>query len=59
MVHNIVANRETLFDKMNMVASPNCQICGVREDNVHLFTECISVREAGGCSLGSLCSGMG
>ena len=48
VVHNIVANRERLFDKMNMVASPNCLTCGIREDNMHLFTECISVREAWG-----------
>ena len=44
VVHNIVPNRERLFDKMNMVASPNCKICETRENNMHLFTECVSVR---------------
>ena len=48
IVNNIVPNRERLFDKMHMVASPNCLICGVREDNIHLFTECVLVRETWG-----------
>ena len=48
IVNNIVPNRERLFDKMHMVASPNCLVCGVREDNSHLFTECVSVRETWG-----------
>ena len=48
IVNNIVPNRERLFDKMHMVASPNCLVCGVREDNTHLFTECVSVRETWG-----------
>ena len=50
VVHNIVAKRERLFDKMNMVVSPNCQICGIREDNVHLFTECFLLEKLGGGS---------
>ena len=29
-----------------MVASPNCTTCGVIQDNVHLFCECVNVREA-------------
>ena len=33
---------------MNMVNTPNCLVCGVREDNTHLFTECVMVREAWG-----------
>ena len=48
IVNNIVPNRERLFDKMHMVASPNCLVCGVREDNTHLFSECVSVRETWG-----------
>ena len=32
--------------KFNMTASPDCLSCGVVQDNVHLFCECISVREA-------------
>ena len=47
IVNNIVPNRERLFEKMHMVASPNCLVCGVREDNTHLFTECVSVRKLG------------
>ena len=48
IIHNIVPNRERLYMKMNLVATPNCLICGVREDNTHIFTECIMVREAWG-----------
>ena len=48
IVHNIVPNKERLFTKMHMVNSPNCMVCGVREDNTHIFTECIMVREAWG-----------
>ena len=48
VIHNIVPNRERLFMKMNMVNSPNCLLCHEREDNVHLFMECILVREAWG-----------
>ena len=43
IVHNIVPNRERLFTKMHMVNSPNCMVCGV-----HIFTECLMVREAWG-----------
>ena len=45
IVHNIVANKDRVF-KFNMTASPNCAICGVLQDNVHLFCECLNVREA-------------
>ena len=31
-----------------MVNSPNCLVCGVREDNAHIFAECLMVREAWG-----------
>ena len=48
IVHNIVPNRDRLHSKMNMVNSPNCLVCGVREDNTHLFTECVMVREGWG-----------
>ena len=48
IVHNIVPNRDRLHTKMNMVNSPNCLVCGVREDNTHLFTECVMVREGWG-----------
>ena len=46
IINNIVPNRERLFMKMNMVDNPGCLKCHVREDNVHLFTECILVNEA-------------
>ena len=45
IIHNIVANKDRVF-KFNMTASPNCSICGVLQDNVHLFCECVNVREA-------------
>ena len=48
IVHNIVPNRDRLFNKMHMVNSPNCMECGVREDITHIFTECVMVREAWG-----------
>ena len=48
IVHNIVPNRERLYTKMHMVNSPNCLVCGVREDNTQIFTECLMVREAWG-----------
>ena len=48
IVHNIVPNRQRLFSKMNMVAHPNCLLCGVVEDNTHIFTGCVMVREAWG-----------
>ena len=46
LVNNIVANRDRLFNKFHMVPSPNCLHCNVLHDNVHLFSECILVREA-------------
>ena len=45
IIHNIVANKDRVF-KFNMIASPNCSTCGVAQDNVHLFCECLNVREA-------------
>ena len=48
IIHNIIPNRERLYTKMHMVNSPNCLVCGVREDNTHIFTECVLVREAWG-----------
>ena len=45
-INNIVPNRERLFLKMNMVDNPSCLKCHVREDNVHIFTECLLVNEA-------------
>ena len=48
IVHNIIPNRQRLFSKMNMVAHPNCLLCGVVEDNTHIFTGCVMVREAWG-----------
>ena len=48
IINNIVPNRERLFMKMNMVNSPNCLVCHVREDSTHMFMECIMVREAWG-----------
>ena len=45
ILHNIVANKDKMH-KFNMTASPNCLSCGVSQDNVHLFCECVSVREA-------------
>ena len=46
IIHNIVPNRERLYLKMNMVNNPCCIECNVREDNVHIFTECSMVQEA-------------
>ena len=45
IIHNIVANKDRVF-KFNMTASPNCAVCGVLQDNVHLFCECVNAREA-------------
>ena len=45
IVHNIIANKERVF-RFNLTASPNCTLCGVLQDNVHLFCECVTVREA-------------
>ena len=45
IIHNIVANKERVH-RFNMINSPNCTDCGVIQDNVHLFCECVSVREA-------------
>ena len=45
IVHNIVANKDRVH-KFNMTVSPNCPACGVVQDNVHLFCQCLSVREA-------------
>ena len=45
IIHNIVSNKDRMH-KFNMTASPNCISCGVIQDNVHVFCECISVREA-------------
>ena len=45
IIHNIVANKDRVF-KFNLTASPNCTICEVLQDNVHLFCECVNVREA-------------
>ena len=46
IVNNIVANRDRLFHKFNMVPSPSCVQCRSIHDNVHLFCECILVRES-------------
>ena len=48
IINNIIPNRDRLFTKMHMVNSPNCMLCGVRETNFHIFTECVMVREAWG-----------
>ena len=48
IIHNNVPNRERLFTKMHMVNSPICKLCGVREFNTHIFTECVLVSEAWG-----------
>ena len=46
VINNIVANRDRLYSKFHMAASPFCLPCGVLQDNVHLFCECKLVREA-------------
>ena len=46
LIHNIIPNRDRLCNKFNKAATPNCLACGVLHDNVHLFCECKSVREA-------------
>ena len=45
IVHNIVANKDRVH-KFNMAVSSNCPECGVVQDNVHLFCQCLCVREA-------------
>ena len=45
IIHNIVANKERVY-RFNMAASPNCPVCNILQDNVHLFSECVTVREA-------------
>ena len=45
ILHNIIANKDRMH-RFNMAASPNCFSCGVVQDNVHLFCECVSVKEA-------------
>ena len=46
LINNIIANRDRLHNKFHMAPSPNCLICNVLHDNVHLFSECVLVREA-------------
>ena len=46
LINNIIANRDRLFSKFRMVPSPNCVLCNVLHDNVHVFCECILVRES-------------
>ena len=46
VINNIIANRDRLHSKFHMVPSPNCVHCNVLHDNVHLFCECLLVREA-------------
>ena len=46
VINNIVANRDRLCNKFHMVPSQNCLLCAVLHDNVHLFCECVLVREA-------------
>ena len=46
LINNIIANRDRLHNKFNMVPSPNCLHCNVLQDNVHLFSECVLVRES-------------
>jgi hypothetical protein len=45
VIHNIMNNKDRMH-KFNMAASPNCSSCKVPQDNVHLFCECLNVREA-------------
>ena len=45
-INNIIANGDRLHSKFHMVPSPNCVHCNVLHDNVHLFCECLLVREA-------------
>ena len=46
IVHNIIPNRDRLFNKFRMVPNHDCVICGVIHDNVHIFCDCQMVREA-------------
>ena len=45
LINNIVANKDRLFKKFHMVQSADCHLCHVLHDNVHLFCECVLVRE--------------
>ena len=46
VINNIVANKDRLYYKFNMANSPNCPLCNELHDNVHVFCECVLVREA-------------
>ena len=46
VINNIVANKDRLYNKFNMANSPNCPLCNELHDNVHVFCECVLVREA-------------
>ena len=46
VVHNIIANRDRLFSKFHMVPNADCLHCNVLHDNVHVFCECVLVRES-------------
>ena len=46
VINNIIANKDRLYNKFNMANSPNCQLCTELHDNVHVFCECVLVREA-------------
>ena len=46
VINNIVANKDRLYNKFNMANSPNCHLCNELHDNVHVFCECVLVREA-------------
>ena len=46
LINNIVSNRDRLFHKFNMANSPDCVLCSELHDNVHIFCECILVRES-------------
>ena len=42
----LVINKDRLYNKFNMANSPNCPLCNELHDNVHVFCECVLVREA-------------
>ena len=47
IIHNIVPNRDRLFEKFHRANSPACERpeCGAeRQDNVHLYCHCVAVR---------------
>ena len=53
--HNIIYTRDKLF-RAKIVENNNCQSCGIKQTQVHLFVECQYVNRGGHGDL--LCCGV-